>query len=127
MLLPGKELIIEIERAGQRSTIRSHFLVDASGPRGFLHRTLGLGELPFNDLPLTQGLYTHFTNVKRWSDLALTAPGLNRAAWADDLPPYPVDDAALHHIFEGGWIWVLRFNNGLTSAGVQWPTHSPTL
>ena len=33
-------------------------------------------------------------------------------------PPYPADDAALHHVFEGGWIWVLRFNNGVTSAGV---------
>jgi FADH2 O2-dependent halogenase len=28
-----------------------------------------------------------------------------------------VDDAALHHVFPGGWIWVLRFNNGITSAG----------
>ncbi len=33
-------------------------------------------------------------------------------------PPYPVDDAALHHVFPGGWIWMLRFNNGITSAGV---------
>ena len=32
--------------------------------------------------------------------------------------PYPVDDAAVHHLFEGGWIWVLRFRNGITSAGV---------
>jgi FADH2 O2-dependent halogenase len=29
-----------------------------------------------------------------------------------------VDDAAVHHIFDGGWIWVLRFANGITSAGV---------
>jgi FADH2 O2-dependent halogenase len=29
-----------------------------------------------------------------------------------------VDDAAVHHIFDGGWIWVLQFNNGITSAGV---------
>src|SRR5262249_55772184 len=28
------------------------------------------------------------------------------------------DDAAVHHVFPGGWIWVLRFNNGITSAGV---------
>lgn len=34
------------------------------------------------------------------------------------LPPYPVDDAAVHHVFDGGWMWVLRFNNGLTSAGI---------
>jgi FADH2 O2-dependent halogenase len=30
-----------------------------------------------------------------------------------------VDDAAVHHVFAGGWIWVLRFNNGITSAGVS--------
>jgi FADH2 O2-dependent halogenase len=29
-----------------------------------------------------------------------------------------VDDAAMHHVFDGGWIWVLRFNNGITSAGL---------
>jgi FADH2 O2-dependent halogenase len=23
----------------------------------------------------------------------------------------------LHHVFDGGWIWVLHFNNGVTSAG----------
>jgi FADH2 O2-dependent halogenase len=33
------------------------------------------------------------------------------------MPPYPPDAAALHHVFPGGWIWVLRFNNGITSAG----------
>jgi FADH2 O2-dependent halogenase len=35
-----------------------------------------------------------------------------------DTPPYPMDDAAVHHVFDGGWMWVLRFNNGVTSAGV---------
>lgn len=51
------------------------------------------------------------------------APGLNpgaRLPVPDPTapPPYPVDDAALHHVFDGGWMWVLRFNNGLTSAGI---------
>jgi FADH2 O2-dependent halogenase len=36
----------------------------------------------------------------------------------DEPPPYPIDDAAVHHVFDGGWIWVLQFNNGVTSAGV---------
>ncbi len=31
---------------------------------------------------------------------------------------YPPEQAAVHHIFPGGWVWVLKFNNGLTSAGV---------
>ncbi len=37
---------------------------------------------------------------------------------AGQTPPYAPDDAALHHVFAGGWIWVLRFNNGIVSAGV---------
>ena len=37
---------------------------------------------------------------------------------SSEAPPYPPDDAALHHVFDGGWIWVLRFNNGIVSAGV---------
>jgi FADH2 O2-dependent halogenase len=32
--------------------------------------------------------------------------------------PYPAESAAVHHVFPGGWMWVLKFNNGLTSAGV---------
>jgi FADH2 O2-dependent halogenase len=31
--------------------------------------------------------------------------------------PFRCDDAALHHVVDGGWMWVLRFNNGITSAG----------
>ncbi len=95
-------------RNGKEFAVRAKFLIDATGPRGFGHRALGLPELPFENLPLTEGLYSHFANVRRWDAIHRT----------DEPPPYPVDDAALHHVFDGGWIWVLRFNNGLTSAGV---------
>src|SRR5204863_7573939 len=94
-------------RRGQRVEIDAGFLVDASGPRGFLATALDLGEPATQWLPATQGLYAHFTGVERWDALIPSeAP-----------PPYPVDDAALHHVFPGGWIWVLRFANGVTSAG----------
>ncbi|HEX3130057.1 MAG TPA: tryptophan 7-halogenase [Thermoanaerobaculia bacterium] len=92
----------EIEGGGLK--IRARFVVDATGPRGFLHRALNLPEAPFENLPATEGLYAHFRGVRK-----LKAP--------DEAPPFPVDDAAVHHIFDGGWIWVLRFNNGITSAG----------
>jgi FADH2 O2-dependent halogenase len=45
--------------------------------------------------------------VERWDKLRPTS----------EPPPYARDDAAVHHVFPGGWIWVLRFNNGITSAG----------
>ncbi len=86
------------------------FLFDATGPNGFLHRRLGLKENPFPNLPKTQALFSHFTGVARWADYKVEQAGS---------PPYPPDDAALHHVFDGGWMWVLRFNNGITSAGVS--------
>ena len=94
--------------AGQPWNIRARFVLDATGPRGFLHRMLGLPEAPLDGMPPTEGLYTHFAEVRRWDALHPS----------QEPPPYPVDDAAVHHVFDGGWIWVLRFNNGLTSAGV---------
>jgi len=96
------------QRGGKPLALRARFVVDASGPRGFLHRALGLKETPFDAMPPTEALYTHFTDVKRWDTLHPSS----------ESPPYPVDDAAMHHVFDGGWIWVLRFNNGITSAGV---------
>lgn len=102
-----KRPVIHGRHRGQPLEIHASFILDASGPRGFLHRALELPEMPLQNLPKTQALYSHFRNVKRWSELhPLPEP-----------PPFPPDDAALHHVFEGGWMWVLRFNNGLTSAG----------
>jgi FADH2 O2-dependent halogenase len=94
----------ETEDGVEVDGFHGRFLVDASGPRGFLHRALGLAGQELAGYPRTQALYSHFSNV----GLMAGEPGM----------PYPPDDAALHHVFEGGWIWVLRFNNGLTSAGV---------
>ncbi len=98
---------LEGSRKGRPVQVAARFVVDASGPRGFLHRALNLPEAAPRFLPATQGLYSHFSDVERFDDLFPVAR-----------PPYPVDDAAVHHVFPGGWIWVLRFNNGLTSAGV---------
>jgi tetracycline 7-halogenase / FADH2 O2-dependent halogenase len=86
--------------SGQALRFRAKFLIDATGPRGFLHRKLQLGEIP---MLATQALYSHFTGVSRETG---------------ETDPYPAEDAAVHHIFDGGWAWVLRFNNGVTSAGV---------
>ena len=99
------------QRAGARFALSAALVLDASGGSGFLPAALGLGRGSFPFLPATQGLYSHFTRVKRLDDLgSVVPPGME--------PPYPVDDAAVHHIFPGGWIWVLRFGNGITSAGV---------
>ena len=101
--------ILTGERAGAVLTFEASFLVDASGRSSALHDALGVRRVvPL--LPSTQGLFAHFEGVRRLDELGI--PG------GSSIPPYPVDDAAVHHIFPGGWIWILRFANGLTSAGV---------
>lgn len=102
--------IIQGSREDARIRIRAKFVIDATGPRGFLHRAMRLKEIPSTALPSTEALFAHFVNVGR-----LTAPC---ATINGQTPPFPIDDAAVHHIFDGGWIWLLRFNNGITSAGV---------
>ncbi len=97
------------KRNGEALDLAGEFVIDASGPRGFLHRRLGLAEKSFATLPPTQALFSHFTDVAPLPD-SFQADG--------QIPPYPVEQAAVHHVFPGGWIWVLKFNNGLTSAGV---------
>jgi FADH2 O2-dependent halogenase len=98
------------ERRGASIRVRAGFIVDASGPRGFLSRALGIKERGFDEYPRTQALYSHFLNVARCDEMPDFA--------TDGVPPYPMDDAALHHVFDEGWMWVLRFGNGVTSAGI---------
>jgi tetracycline 7-halogenase / FADH2 O2-dependent halogenase len=98
------------EHDGASLNASTRLIVDASGPRGFLSQQLALGESAFHGYPATQALYSHFTGVGRCDEMeAYHQPGV---------PPYRPDDAALHHVFDGGWMWVLRFGNGITSAGV---------
>lgn len=103
---------------GQSGTDRIPFeataqlVVDATGPRGYLSRALNLPTVPFRDYPATQALFTHFSGVRRCD-----SDSMPLYMSPDGTPPYAPDDAALHHVFDGGWMWVLRFGNGVTSAG----------
>jgi FADH2 O2-dependent halogenase len=101
--------VVSGTREGRAFSASARFLVDASGPRGFLAKLLKIPESRFEGFPATQALFNHFKGVHLWQD---AKPGADEGA-----PPYPVDDAALHHILDGGWMWVLRFDNEITSAG----------
>ncbi len=100
--------VLHGRNAAEPVSVSARFVIDASGRQGFVSRALGLAEDPVPFMPATKALYSHFTGVHRWD-------GLHPSAEA---PPYPVDDAAMHHVFDGGWIWVLRFGHGVVSAGV---------
>jgi FADH2 O2-dependent halogenase len=99
--------VLEGSREGRDLLVTARFVIDASGARGYLQRALGLADAPLRWMPATEGLYSHFADVARW----------DRLLPPSSVPPYPIDDAAVHHVFPGGWMWVLRFTNGITSAG----------
>jgi FADH2 O2-dependent halogenase len=87
--------------------LRTDFLIDASGPGGFLARQLAIPSAL--DLTHTRSalVFSHFDGVRLMSGLA---PGLPAG-------PYPDDWAAVHHIIDEGWMYSLRFDHGVTSAG----------
>src|SRR5947207_2126217 len=112
-LVEATELCNGIRVAGTRQCetleLSADLVIDASGPRGFLYRSLRLPQKTFAMLPAAQALFSHFTGVGPLTQ-CFQIPGR--------LLPYPPENAAVHHVFPGGWIWVLKFNNGITSAGV---------
>jgi len=87
------------------------FIVDASGPSGALAKVLGQTATTEGVRTATRSIYGHFRGVKRWTDVLVDTGG--------EVTDYPFssDASALHHVVDGGWMWVLRFDNGITSAG----------
>jgi FADH2 O2-dependent halogenase len=93
--------------------IKTPLVIDATGPAGALARVLGIETAPQGVMRTSSwAIYSHFEGVARWEDVYRDLGGR-----AED-HPYRCDDAALHHVIDEGWVWVLRFDNGVTSAGV---------
>ena len=89
------------------NALRVDFIVDASGPGGFMARRLGIPS-GLHRMHTNAGLlFSHFDGVRLFPDVV---PGLSSG-------PYPDDWAAVHHIVDEGWMYSLRFDHGVTSAG----------
>lgn len=99
-------------REGEDIDIQADFVIDASGSSAGIAGALDLDCSPQSLRTRSWSVYSHFTDVELWENVLSAAGGSLTGH------PFPCDDAALHHIFADGWIWVLRFNNGLTSAGI---------
>ncbi len=93
--------------------VRAGFVVDATGDGQLLGRALALQPVPGTALRArSRALYSHFKGVRRWQDLLEEC---DPQATAEH--PFPCDAAAQHQIIDNGWMWVLRLDNGVTSAG----------
>jgi len=97
--------------------VRYHaeYIVDASGMRSLLANKLGWRHR--NLKAHTRTLYTHMIDVPCYNDAG--------AAREEYGHPFRLSEGTLHHIFRGGWLWVIPFNNHpratnpLCSVGLQ--------
>jgi FADH2 O2-dependent halogenase len=83
--------------------ISGRFLIDASGFRSPLAVQQGLRETPTRLRTHSRSIFTHMTGVVPFEKT------LDRAdAYGN---PSPWSEGTLHHLFPGGWMWVIPFDN----------------
>ena len=92
--------------------IEASFIIDATGRGGFLGQNLGIKDHVHRVRTNTHSLYGHVDDLSSWHDYMTTK------GFPSKDHPYHCDDAAVHHLIDGGWIWMLRFATGRTSAGI---------
>jgi FADH2 O2-dependent halogenase len=101
----------EVRLAGSRNgrpfALRTHFVVDASGPGGFLARQLSIPSGLEKTETRAALVFSHFDDVRLIKEVVPALP----------VGPYPDDWAAVHHVIDEGWMYSLRFDHGTTSAG----------
>ena len=98
-------------RLGNSVRVCAPFVIDASGDAGVLLTELRIPCSPNGLTTNSRAVYSHFTGIRPWHDLFSDA--------GDPVKDHPFrcDHAALHHVLDEGWMWQLRFENGVTSAG----------
>ncbi|MEU5322130.1 FAD-dependent monooxygenase [Streptomyces sp. NPDC021056] len=81
---------------------RAEYLVDGSGFRSPVADAFGLREEPTRARHHSRTLFTHMVGVTPYDD-APSAAGHQQ--------PSPWHHGTLHHVFDGGWLWVIPFDN----------------
>ena len=105
--LGDESVRIEGARNGSAFALRAKFIVDASGPGGFLARQFAISSGLEKTETRSALVFSLFDGVRLMKDVV---PGLPAG-------PYPDDWAAVHHVIDEGWMYSLRFDHGTTSAG----------
>ena len=80
--------------------IRAEYIVDATGRNSVLADKFSLREEPSRFRTDSWTLFTHMRGVRPYDEVDL---GTHQ--------PTPWHEGTLHHLFDGGWMWVIPFNN----------------
>jgi len=82
-------------------TFRAEYLVDAGGFRSLVADQFNLRD--FELQTHTRGMFTHMMDVPCFHNVSFSRE--------ENGVPFRWSEGTLHHIFKGGWLWVIPFNN----------------
>lgn len=96
-------------------TYRAEYVIDAGGMKSLLANKEGWRHR--DCLTHSRTIFTHMVDVPCFNNVSLPKEQFGH--------PYPLSEGTLHHIFKGGWLWIIPFNNHpeatnpLCSVGLQ--------
>lgn len=82
------------------SVVSARYVIDATGRRSVLAEQLGLREEPCRLATDTRTIFAHMRGVRPYDEVE-----------GGNGQPTPWHEGTLHHLFEGGWLWVIPFGN----------------
>ncbi len=96
-------------------SLDAKFVIDSSGFKSLISQKLNLA-VPKDqlDIPLkSRSIFSHFDQINRFEDASEASENfINRT-------PAGRERATQHHCFNGGWVWIIPFENGVTSVGLN--------
>ncbi len=99
----------------QGLTFSAEYIVDAGGMKSILANKMNWRH--HDCLTYSRTIFTHMVDVPCFNDVSLSKEQFGH--------PYRLSEGTLHHIFKGGWLWIIPFNNHpaatnpLCSVGLQ--------
>lgn len=100
----GKDAVTVTTNSGQQ--IIAEYVVDAGGFRSLLADKFGWRDR--NQQAHTRTIFSHMVDVPCFNSV-----GASREKYG---VPFRFSEGTLHHIFHGGWLWVIPFNNHESSS-----------
>jgi FADH2 O2-dependent halogenase len=109
---PGPPWRIVLKQGERTETVRAEFVVDASGGGSGVASWLRLPDATERCRTWSSAVYAHVRGLPSWHERVTELGG------ATEEYPFRAEEAALHQLrADGGWMWVLPFDDGVTSIG----------
>ncbi len=100
-------------RQGSPYELESDFVIDGTGRSGLMSHQLGIANRTDSITLETSLVFGHFDRVRPLGEVVESPlEQLNRG-------PYEDESAAVHHLLDEGWLYLLRFDDGRVSAGAS--------